>query len=96
MNKLMLNYLCQEGYSAAVKEFEKESGIKATDQEVHAIEKRKEIKGLLLKDCIKEAIGKINELCPEVRPLSTLDTREKSRTTVQAPKAANVLSNKAW
>ena len=66
MNKLVLNYLCQEGYSNAVKKFEEESGMMATNQEAHAIDERKEIRCLILKDYIKKAISKINELCPEV------------------------------
>eukprot|EP00826_Nyctotherus_ovalis_P047829 TRINITY_DN5565_c0_g1_i2.p1 TRINITY_DN5565_c0_g1~~TRINITY_DN5565_c0_g1_i2.p1 ORF type:complete len:247 (+),score=66.13 TRINITY_DN5565_c0_g1_i2:70-810(+) len=66
LNRLVFNYLCLEGYSDTVKSFEKESGEKALPQEIYAIEERKEIRSLILKDSIKEAISLINNLCPEI------------------------------
>lgn len=66
MNKLILNYLCLEGYKDAAKNFEKESGIMSNPNESYAINERKEIRELIQKDFIDEAIDKLNDLCPEV------------------------------
>ena len=66
MNKLIMNYLCLEGYRDAAKHFEKESGLICDFGEAYAINERKEIRELIQKDSIDEAIDKLNDLCPEV------------------------------
>ena len=66
MNKIILNFLCLEGYKDAAKKFEAECGLTSAPEEEYVINERKMIRELIQKDNIEEAISMINDLCPEV------------------------------
>ncbi len=97
MNRLILNYLCLEGYRDAAKRFEKESGLVSESSEAYAIDERKEIRELIQKDMIDEAIDKLNDLCPEVLPPATIrciDPREEPLPELQAAETEADLADK--
>ncbi|CDW78082.1 glucose-induced degradation protein 8 homolog [Stylonychia lemnae] len=65
INKLVMNYLIVEGYKQGALKFEKETGIKA-EMDEDLIDHRIEIRRLLEKGQIEEAISKIDTLNPEI------------------------------
>lgn len=65
MNKLVLNYLIIEGYKDAVQKFIKETGIKY-DYDADLLNKRMQIRMLIVSGKIDDAINEINNINVEI------------------------------
>ena len=65
MNKLVLNYLIIEGYKEAVIKFTKESNL-TCEYDLELLEKRIQIRNLIIKGKIDEAINLINNINSEI------------------------------
>lgn len=65
INSLVMDYLVSEGYPSAAKNFAAEANIQPKT-DVESIQERVEIRNLIYKGDIQEAIQRINELNPQV------------------------------
>lgn len=77
LDRLVMDYLCIEGYRNAAEEFAKEASVAPTD--LDSIEKRMNIRDSIQRGQIPEAIAELNDLDSEVsvplRPLSFILSR---------------------
>lgn len=71
INKLIMNYLVLEGHKEGALTFQRESGVQAEGVDMDLIDRRAEVKALILSGDIESATRQINELNPEVRFLTT-------------------------
>ncbi|KAJ3119168.1 Glucose-induced degradation complex subunit [Physocladia obscura] len=71
INKLIMNYLVIEGYKDAVEKFASESGI-PPNVDLESIDERMKIRTAVQEGRIDEAIGRVNDLDPEI-----LDTNSR-------------------
>jgi hypothetical protein len=67
LNKLVMNYLVLEGHKEGALNFQKESGLQSGEMiDTEIIDKRVQIKKLILLGELDQAIKTLNELNPEV------------------------------
>ena len=71
LNKLVMNYLINEGYQNAARNFAREAGIELNDDR-SAMEDRVHIRNDIYMGNIQSAIERINNLHPQVRTLLLL------------------------
>lgn len=72
INSVIANYLIQEGYQTAAEEFKKEAGMHIVNKGLSSIERRKEIKYLILRGDVAEAIRAVSIYYPTVLDTNNL------------------------
>lgn len=65
VNRLVMDYLVIEGYKDAAQRFSSESGL-SPQVDLESIQNRMTIRGAVQRGDIEDAIGRVNELDPEV------------------------------
>ncbi|KAF1993141.1 hypothetical protein P154DRAFT_528001 [Amniculicola lignicola CBS 123094] len=66
MNFVIMDYLVTEGYQKAAQKFAAEANMDLTGEELESIHVRAEIKMMVLRNDIQNAINKINDLNPQI------------------------------
>jgi hypothetical protein len=65
LNRLIMDYLVIEGYKDAAERFSSESGL-SPQVDLESIENRMNIRSAIQRGDVEDAIGRVNELDPEV------------------------------
>jgi hypothetical protein len=71
LNRLIMDYLVIEGYKTSAEEFSQEAGL-SPPVDFESIEGRMNIREALQRGDVEDAITRVNDLNPEVRPCSRL------------------------
>ena len=71
LNRLIMDYLVIEGYKTSAEEFSQEAGL-SPPVDFESIEGRMNIREALQRGDVEDAITRVNDLNPEVRPCSWL------------------------
>lgn len=69
LNRLIMDYLVIEGYKDAAERFSSESGL-SPQVDLESIENRMNIRSAIQRGDVEDAIGRVNELDPEVSCMS--------------------------
>ena len=71
LNRLIMDYLVIEGYKVSAEEFSQEAGL-SPPVDFESIEGRMNIREALQRGDVEDAITRVNDLNPEVRPFLRL------------------------